>query len=272
MGSRFTPGLAALAGASALLAMTSAHAGAGLLSSGDVSYSARFGYFTAEQRWDGDRRLQDSACRSEYGNSTHAVELGYSYYHTLYAQSGLARSSCGGSSETGLTDIRIGLRGRLNVYENDGSWELEATLPMVGSTTGERRLGCGALGLAANVHKRTELTPALDAEYGASAQWWESPLADQGRAYAGLRFEFIRRWSLSGGAQGVMPLDDGQGDPEGLLSDCGSEGRLVRGVVELKYRPIDPLNLGCGVTQAVWGEDAGRATGISCGFSYLWKD
>ena len=272
MRSRLAGCAPALAGASALFAAASAQAGAGLLSSVDASYSARFGFFTAEQRWDGDRRLQDSACRSEYGNSTHAFEFGYSYYHTLYAQSGLARSSCGGASNTGLTDIRVGLRGRLNVYENNGSWELEATLPMIGSTHGERRLGCGALGLAANVHKRTELTPEFDAEYGASAQWWESPLADQGRAYAGLRHEFIRGWSLSAGAQGVMPLDDGRGDPEGLLSDCGSEGRLVRGVAELKYRPIDPLNLGCGITQAVWGENAGRASGISCGFSYLWKD
>ena len=92
------------------------------------------------------------------------------------------------------------------------------------------------------------------------------------RAYTGLQGSFLRGWSWATSLQGGVPLSDGPGDPGSLVSDCGTEGKIVRGIAELKYRPIDPLSVGCGYMGALWGEDVSRSRGLSCGFSYLWKD
>jgi len=272
MRSRIRVCLPPLAGACGLLLATSAEAGAGLRSSGDTLYSTRVGFLAATQRWDGSGTLLDGNCRSEYTSNSHAVEHGYSYYHTVYGQISLAQSQCGDDSKTGLSDLRVGLRGRLNVYENDGAWELEATIPTSHPAPGERRVGCGEVGLAANLHKRHELTSSLDADGSASVQFWDAPLAHQFRAAAGLDQKFLRRWSWSAGFQGAVPLNDGEGGTGALLSDCGTEGKVVRGVADLKYRQSDFLHLGCGVTHALWGEETNRTRGFSCGFSYLWKD
>lgn len=272
MRSRFGAGLRALAGVSGLLLALAAEAGAGLRSGGDTLYSTRLGVITADQSWDEQSDLQDNDCRSTYTSQSNALEHGYSYYHTFFAQLSLARSACGADSRTGLSDLRVGVRGRLNVYENDGSWELEATIPVSQADPGERRIGCGEFGLAASLHKRVEITPSTDIDGSAAVHLWDSPLAHQFRASAGLDQKFLKRWSWSGGVQGSLPLNDGVGGVGDLISDCGTESKIVRGVADLKYRWSDFLHLGCGVSHALWGESASRTQGASCGFSYLWKD
>lgn len=269
MGSRFG---SCLAGACGLFLATSAQAGAGLRSSGDTLYSSRVSFITATQQWDGDSVLRDSRCRSQYTSYGHGLEHGYSYYNTFYGQLSLANTQCGNESNAGLSDLRVGIRSRLNVYRDDGAWELEATLPVSHADPGERRIGCGEFGLAANVHKRLDVTPLLDVDGSLGVQLWDAPLAHQLRASAGVTRKFLRRWSWSGGLQGALPLNDGTGDPGSLLSDCGTEGKVVRALAHLSYRRTDFLRLDCGVTEALWGEDVSRARGFSCGFSYLWKD
>lgn len=272
MRSRFGVYLPALAAACALPAATSALAGAGLRSSGDTLYSTRLGVITANQAWDEQSTLQDSDCRSVYTSQSNALEHGYTYYNTFYGQFSLARSQCGGEATTGFSDLRVGVRSRLNVYENDGAWELEATIPVSDVNHGERRIGCGEFGLAANVHQRVEVTPSTDLDGSASVQLWGAPLAHQFRASVGIDQKFLRRWSWSGGVHGSVPLNDGIGGIGDLTSDCGTESKIVRGAADLKYRWSDFLHLGCGVSHALWGESASRTQGMSCGFSYLWKD
>jgi hypothetical protein len=134
-----------------------------------------------------------------------------------------------------------------------------------------RRLGCGSFGLAGHVDFKDEFVTNQYFEYGASALLWESPLAHQLRAQVGGSGHISRSWSWNLGFTGTVPMTEGEGDPGGVLSDCGTEGRVVRAQTGAKYKFSDFTSFQCGVTVSLWGRDASRSQGYSCGFTLLWK-
>ena len=265
----------ALAVAGLLLA-TAADAGSYMQSGGDVHYSTSLGHLWATQEWDNDGDLADAGCRREYSYSSHRIEWGQSYYHTLFGGMNLARSACAADAKSGLGDIHLGVRGRWDRYRNHRTWELEATLPTPGAddaTSGGLRIGCGALGLAGTLAIKEKVTEQLALGASAGLQLWESPLAHQAIAEVTAGGAFGRwspwRWEL--GASGKRPFDAADAGVSDSLSDCGTRGELVRGSARLSFSATDLLSFDCGVTQALWGRDTGRTQGAYCGFSRLWK-
>lgn len=262
--------LAALAAAAALLC-GAAQAASGLRSEKDVLYAASLGYLTATEDWDGAGDLQDNDCRSQYTGLSHYAEYGFNYYYTGFAKLALAESRCADAARTGFSDLKLGLRGRINRYRNDRAWEVEATIPTRRGEVSGRRLGCGAFGVAGNVDFKDEYATNQFLEYGASVQLWESPLAHQFKANVGGSGYITNRWSWNLGLLGSVPLTDGSGDPGTLLSDCGTEGRVVRATTGARFKLSDFTSFHCGLTVSLWGRDASRSTGYSCGFARLWK-
>lgn len=257
-----------------LLAAGAAEAGSYMQSGGDLSLSSSLGYLWATQQWDANGRLQDSNCRRDYSYFSNSVEYGYSYYHTLYGGVNLARASCDPDSNWGLGDIRAGIRGRLDVYRNNRTWELEATIPTDrGTGASGLNLGCQSFGLAGNVAMKQELLPQLAFGAGAGLQLWETPLVHQlvGNVSLGGPFGRWSPWTWELGVSGKRPLDPGNTSAGDVLSDCGTRSEVVRGAARIGYQYTDFVNLECGAALALWGVDVGRTQGFYCGFSRLWK-
>jgi len=262
-----------LPGAVALMAAATAQAGSYMQSAGDINYSTSLGYIWATQRWDTERQLVDSGCRRDYTFNSHFVEYGYSYYHTLYGGVNLAQTRCSPDSKSGLGDVRLGIRGRTDVYQNHHAWELEATIPTSRDTTSSLRLGCGAFGLAGNLAHQDKVLPWLSVGASAGVQLWEAPLAHQGEAELSLSGNFGRgsRWSYDLDLGGRVPLQDDSSTIGSDISDCGTRGKLVRGTHRLGYAVTDVVYAQCGYFRSLWGEDVSRSQGVYCGLSRLWK-
>ena len=258
----------------ALLVAGAAEAGSYMQSGGDLSLSSSLGYLWATQQWDTNGRLQDSGCRREYSYLSNHLEYGYSYYHTLYGGVNLARSSCDPDSNSGLGDIRAGVRGRLDVNRNNRTWELEATIPTdSGNDPNGLNLGCNSLGLAGNVAMKEKLLSQLAFGAGAGVQLWEGPLVHQlvGDLSLGGSFTRWSPWTWELGLSGKRPLNSGDTPASGALSDCGTRSKVVRSAARIGYQYTDFVNLECGASLALWGVDVGRTQGFYCGFSRLWK-
>jgi hypothetical protein len=260
----------ALAG---LLAAAAAQAGSYMQSGGDLSYSTSVGSIWATEEWDTDRNLHDASCRREYLYNGHYLEYGQSYYHTLFGGINVARSSCAEDSKEGLGDLRLGIRGRYNVFMNHRTWEVEATIPTDRSADDPLRLGCGAFGLAGHLYRRDKFTDTLAAGAGIGVQLWEARLAHQLLGESSLSGSFGRwsPWHWSAGLNARVPLNDDTSTVNPDISDCGTHGKLLRGGLRGGYLYQDTLNLECGISRALVGEDVSRSQGIYCGITRLWK-
>lgn len=252
---------------------TAAHAGSYMRSGQEFSYSTSLGYDWATREWDESSDLQPTDCRRQHVSNSHYVEYGYSYYYTLFGGVSLAQATCSAESTTGLGDLRLGVRGRTNLYQNHRTWELIATVP-TNRGSPSPRLGCGAFGLAGKLARKDDLGPGLSLASGIGVQVWESPLAPQldgGVGLSGpLRFGARRlRWSFD--IDGRMPLDEGSAAVDPDISDCGTRGKLVKAGIGVGASLSSRTYVSCSFDSAVWGDDATLRQGFSCGYSRLWE-
>jgi len=250
---------------------TTAHAGSYLRSADELSYSSSLGYTWATRQWNEQRELEVTGCRREYNYNSHYLEYGWSYYHTLFGGALLATSHCGSDTHTGFGDLRLGVRGRTNLYQNHRAWELIATVPTERGDASPR-LDCGAHGLAGNYARKDELSPSFALSSGVGVQLWEGPLAHELDGKLGvsgpLRGLGRLRWGFDLDAR--APLEGG-GAVASDISDCGTSGKLLKAGVRLGATVSRDLYMDCGYFRAVWGEDATLSQGFTCGVSRTWQ-
>lgn len=247
-----------------------AHAGSYLRSAEEFSYSTSVGYSWATRQWDPAGDLEPTGCRREYAYNSHYFEYGYSYYYTLFGGALLANSSCDADTHGGAGDLRLGVRGRTNLYRNHRAWELVATVP---TERGEAspRLDCGAHGLRGAFARKDELLPRLSLGTGLGVQLWESPLAHEADLSLSLSGPLTLgrvRWGFD--VDAAAPLNDG-GAVGADISDCGTRGKRVKAGLTLGATVAGGTYFECGYARAVWGEDATLSQGFSCGFSRTWQ-
>jgi len=248
-----------------------AHAGSYMRSEGDLSYSTSLGYFWASERWDQQSNLQPESCRREYAHNSHYLEYGYSYYYTLFGGTQLAQARCAAESTTGAGDVRLGVRGRTDLYRNHHTWELVATLPTNRSTRQSPRLGCSAVGVSGSLARKDDVLPWLALGTGVGVELWESPLAHQVDADVSLSgpLQVGRlRWGFE--LSGRTPLEGGVRDVNSDISDCGTRGKQVKAGLRLGSSVGKTDFVDCSYTRAVWGEDTTLSQGFSCGYSHSW--
>lgn len=260
------------AAVAAAIAASAAQAGAGLRSESEVYYSGTVGHTWATEYWDAAGARHAIGCESTYDVFSSYAEYGWSYYHTLFAQLGQARARCGGAAENGLTDLQVGVRGRLDRYRNDGAWELQLTVPTQSDAIGESNIGCGAWqGSAGAEWQRDEVLPWLDAGWGVAVRAAQAPLVHSARAKASLSGPLPARWRWRLGADYTRPLTHRDATAPNLtLPDCGTDSTVWHGTAELKYQWSKPVTLSCGAGRAFAGEDATINRGWFCTWSRQW--
>jgi len=121
--------------------------GAGLLAAG-AGYSAADGFWKRDGepvRYDAEHRQVVSYLYGEYG---------YSYYYNLFASTAWVESRRDSGEDSGMDDVRIGIRGRLNVFRNGRTWQLAAVIPLRKSDASGYRPGEGEYALEAGAFLR----------------------------------------------------------------------------------------------------------------------
>lgn len=254
----------------AALVPVPARAGSYLRSGDELSYSTSVGYSWATRQWDQAGDLQPTGCRREYAYNSHYLEYGWSYYYTLFGGLLLADASCGADSHAGTGDLRLGIRGRTDIYRNHRAWEVIATIPTERDGRSPR-LDCGAHGLKGTLARKDDVLSSLSLGSSLGVQLWESPLAHEveaGLSLSGpLRLGRLR-WGFDLDAR--APLEGGAAVAADI-NDCGTRGKQLKAGLGLGASLPDRIYVNCGYARAVWGEDATLSEGFSCGFSRSWE-
>lgn len=272
--------------AALLLSIGQAQAGNWMRNQGESAYLASLDHSSSSSYWDRDGILRDSACRSDSTSLNQYYEYGYSYHYTVFAGASLEDRKCGTHSASGLGDVLLGIRGRLNPERNGETWELKMTLPTGYSRTVPVRLGYGRVGLEAGVGFRTRgepynredpyqpsyaRTPDSYWEYGASLRLWQGAPASQVGAYAKWTRILDEKWIFAAAAEGEFSLGDGKTENVDFVShDRLPEYDVIRGMLEFKYLLDREWTVAISPKANLWGRNVGRSSGASVSIHRTW--
>lgn len=259
------------------LAMGEARGGAYMRSEGELMHDVRVDYARATREWDAAGNTQRSPCEQHHSSLSTALDYGFSYYLSGFAKFGAAYTECDLQRDAGPSDLSLGIRGRLNTFTNNRSWELEALVP-ARALGGASDLGCDAYGGALRLEARSEVMPQAFIGYGVGYRWWDKPLVPQATATLGYSAPIARlarhpRWEWSTGLTATWPLEDAEAvlQGPGTMLDCGTRSRVVRGALDVRYKVGLNSRVGCGLSAPIWGREARLTQGMSCVYSVLWE-
>lgn len=270
-----------------------AHGGAYMRSEGELLNDWRVEYARADKEWDDGGEGRSTSCTQQHTSLMTSLDYGFSYYLTGFGKFGVASTQCEEAAaaatataeparETGPSDLTLGLRGRLNMFANNRSWEVEGYVPSR-ALGGASQLGCDAYGGAVRLSARDEIVTGGFLGYGAGYRHWAEPLAPQALATLEYSAPMARlakdpRWDWGAALNGTWTLQDEEpvaGDTvqqgPGTQLDCGSRARIVRAALDVRYRVGLHKRVGCGISAPVWGRDTRVTYGMSCAYSVLWE-
>lgn len=248
-----------------------AYAGAWLRSEGESYYSASMNHAQSNASWDENGDSSSSSCTSKNWHLGQSYEYGYSYYYTLLGKLGYTNTRCGVDSAQGLTDLQLGIRGRLDRYRNGRAWEAMLIIPTGYSEDKKTRIGYGRVGLELGVDFREKLSQKAYGSFGARVRFWDGPPAHQFITHVGASMRFNDKWSLTGKITGNFSFGNGEQEAIAFVnSDHLAEFDVIKPALTMKYKLDERTGLTFGVAQNVWGRNVSKSTTGSIGIYKVW--
>lgn len=245
-----------------------------LLSEGMSKLSSSVYYSTADAYWDRDGVRHQGDCRSNNWSLNEHYEYGYSYYHTLFAEATVVDKACGPEQVGGVGDLRLGVRGRLNLYQNGKAWEASVIVPSGYSRDRPARLGYGRFGVEVGFAMRFGVREQTRShgEYGASVRLWEGPPADQTQAYLKWSQQLSAAWDGWVKMEGNFSLRNAKEEPiESLDYNRLSDYDVVRLGLGLQWTPRRMWSVDFALYYDLWGRNTGCGTGVGISVSRTWE-
>lgn len=263
----------------ALLGTTgSAMAGAWLRSEGEVYASMDVSFSSASYQWDDHRHRERADCTERKQRADLNAEYGYSYYHTLFAQASMSLARCSGEPDSsGLSDLTLGVRGRLDPFRNGRSWELALKLPVTGQGGDTERPGNDEFGVSAGVHFRLEPDPYDNPAIryrggvwnaGVGVRLWTGGVAHQGWGYVGWDHGLGETWRFSSRLYAVRSF----GASRSAQREFRDNDYDALNASVSFGRPIDrDTSFSIGISHDLWGRNTDQDFTIKLGISRYWR-
>jgi len=256
-----------------------ANASAWLRSEAESYLTLRAEYSMANQQWDRNGNIEDLGCNLSGRWLSGYYEYGYSYYYTIFGQVSAESRSCGNDRASGVEDVVIGVRGRINPYRNGRAWEVKLFIPSGYSTTSAARIGNGEFGLELAAARRDPLIvdkvtnfKTILIEYGAAIRLWSGPPPEEVLSYVKLTNHLNTLWTLSFLVNGNFSINDG--DPTGtsvIPSEPVAGYKLLKGTLELSRRITPKWRAAVGYSAHLSGERVTRERATYVTLSWLWR-
>ncbi|HEY0722297.1 MAG TPA: hypothetical protein VGE50_13725 [Gammaproteobacteria bacterium] len=195
-----------------LLGATVATAGTWMRSEDESYYSMRLEYETADTLWNKNWERESMPCTANNWKLSQIYEYGLSYYHTAFGTLDLLDRNCDGYDVSGLGDLELGIRSRLDIFRNGRTWEVAAILPSGYSTSGKARLGNDRFGLRLGAFGRFAGQPRRGGEEGVALELggnlhiWEGDASEQLSASGKVTLPVWQRSRLFGALEGDYAL------------------------------------------------------------------
>lgn len=266
-----------MAAAALVLLPVAATAGNWMRSEGETRVGVDLTLSSAGARWDRERDLVRDPCRTQRQSLGLNAEYGYSYHYTVFGSAAVDNESCTGRpGEGGLTDLSLGLRGRLNPFRNGRSWEVSIKLPTDDRESSTRRSSAG-VGVSAGVHLRLADDPYADPlevvrgslwSWGAGVRLGNSNRGRQLWAYGGWERKLDDSpWRVDARLDGALSLQRADAGDPGPLNDYDKLALALRLSHDIDLQAGWSLSL----EQTLWGRNVDRSTALRVGWARRWR-
>lgn len=248
-----------------------------MLSEGEYYYSGGLNYSTGDRSWDSSSHLKNSSCRSKKLSSNQHLEYGYSYYHTLIASTEIIDKDCGDNDYSGFGDLRLGIRGRLDMFSNGKTWELTAIIPTGYSKKNRSRPGNGEVGIEGGLAylsrgEERDFAPRWDFLTGASLRYWFNGPADQFLTYATVRRHIGKSGRISFGISADISFQNEDDVKNNSFADETQLSDYDKVQVKISWanKLNDDWRYKVGASHVVWGRNSGHDLKVGITFSRHW--
>lgn len=250
-------------------------AGSWMRSESEYLYHASFSHSSADQYYDNRARLKDADCKSSDLNFNQAIEYGYSYYYTLFADISLEHSSCGGKSENDLGDLEVGIRGRINLLRNGRSWEVALIIPTDNKSSSSSNLGAGEFGIKLGLHGRFAAGGTVQLQHyitvGTELRFLSGSDASD-RLLGYINYSLPRaKFDIDLGFRAERSI--GNNSIEDSLGFSSVTGDYQQHTIQASLsHKIEEWSLRYKISKVVWGKNTDASSAIGISLSRTWND
>lgn len=245
-------------------------------------FKATLAYDRADERWNQERQLTPISCTSSNLSHYQSYEYGLSYYYTAFGSLNYLERHCGNVDASGMGDVTLGLRGRLNLYRNGRTWEAAAIIPTFYRTTGDATIGSGLYGLRLGVFgsfgnsttgDELNIASSSKIELGGNVFFWEGTAPEQFSGYVKFNLARTKKHRLYGAVEVDYALIDRKQEFKQTVNQVDVYG-YDRLNLRLGYARRVSLywQMSVEATQVVQGRNTSKTTGVSLNFSRSFTD
>lgn len=265
--------------------LASAEASEWMRSGGESSLSTSLSFDTGNSYWDRNRHLRPGSCTANDRALGVLYEYGYSYYYTVFAETELRTRDCGNTHASGIPDATFGIRGRLNMFRNQRTWQLSATIPVQGDLYDPTKPGNGAFGLAGGLYFLFTPSPydkekayRTDGVWGWSvgANLWSGGVGHllwtEGVWRKSLKQTWAAPWSFSAGLRGEYGFGGDSATTSISAQPKSLDYDQITGKLALSRPLSDHSGVRIGYNHDLWGRNTGKNHGFSLSLYYSWGD
>jgi hypothetical protein len=254
-----------------------------MLSEGEHRYTTGLQYASATQFFNQLRNRVPQGCTSKDYTWHNSYTYGYSYYYNVFGSvSWINRNCAAAAGSTGIGDVRVGVRGRLDKFRNGRTWELALTIPTGYNNQKVNRLGFGRIGLWGGVAWSTQNTgweqkmPSYW-EVGTGIQLWLGSPATQSRSFVKYSWRLDKHGTHRLSLTGRLNLSFRDGTPTFPVAFAGFPrfaGDFDSGVISAKYsrKLTDKWSIAPAFGLTVWGRNTSASWHADLSITRQWKN
>jgi len=249
-------------------------------SEGESYYKAGAEYDTAQNRWNQDNDSIKMSCTAKNWKLTQAYEYGMSYYQTFFGSIDYRDRSCGNNEASGIGDLSLGIRRRLDIYRNGRTWEAAVIIPTGYSTKGTAQIGSGLYGLRLGAFGSFGDKTLTGGEYGSNVELganiyiWEGTASEELSGYIKYNFAATQESHFYAALEGDYALIDRNKNLTTVAVNQVSDYGYDRLNVRFGYSRRATLywRVAVEVTDVVWGRNTNDSRSVTINFSRNFLD
>lgn len=268
-----------LASAGLLVISSRALADNWMRSEGETYIKTSLTYDTSDQRWSQDNKLVDASCTAKNWSLSQSYEHGLSYYRTFFSSLDYRDRECGPYSSSGVGDLSLGFRSRLDIYRNGRTWEVAAIIPTGYSSHSYSSVGSGLYGLRLGAFgsfgRKRDISgePASSLELGTNLYIWEGTASEQLSGYAKYKFASSTESHFYAALEGDYALINRSKDLTTVVNQVSDYG-YDRLNARIGYTTRASLywRVSVEATDVLWGRNVNDTNSITLSFSRNFMD
>jgi hypothetical protein len=267
------------------------YAGTWMRSEKEGRYSGDLTYDTATAYWDQSLHRVPLPCETQNWALSQSYEYGWSYYSTLFGSVDLRDRNCGtpissvpvssapNSHASGVADVQLGMRGRLNIYRNGRTWEMSAILPTGYPTNVPSRLGNGLYAFKIGAYGRfldedlEEHAARPTLELGSDVTIWEGVASKQLHAYTKVSLPIYNLFTIYGAGSADVALTNRSATYNPNTNAYRTYGYdRLSGRVGISANLTKTLRISLETANVLWGRNTNDTTSYSLFITRNFKD